>query len=72
MLCAGGGMKMNPQFKIEVCVTPNEKENVKQPYFWVLYKYCGDWCNENAGWAETSEKAWNDAFSFYKRYKSSH
>jgi hypothetical protein len=65
----GGEIGVVNPYRIEVWVTPNENENPKQPYFWILYEYCGEWCNENAGWAETPEKAWGEAYSFYERYK---
>ena len=60
---------MSNLYRIEVWVTPNETENPKQPYFWILYKKHDEWCNENSGWGKTPEDAWLKAYSFYMKYK---
>ena len=60
---------MNQNYKIEVGVTPSLKDNKLQPYYWVLFAYYGDWCNESAGWATTPELAWNEAYNYFVRYK---
>lgn len=62
---------MKKNYKIEVGVTPNNKDNHKQPYYWIIFSYCGEWVNEGAGWSESPEKAWSEAYTFFKRYKCS-
>lgn len=58
-------------YKIDVRVTPNYAENKHKPYFWaVLATTDGEWCNECSGWAETPEKAWNEAYGFYSTFKA--
>ncbi|WP_339782766.1 hypothetical protein NSQ38_15395 [Paenibacillus sp. FSL R7-0313] len=58
-----------PAYKVEIGVTPNNSDNNKQPYYWVLYVYTSTWCNEAAGWASTPESAWEEAYRFFTRYK---
>ena len=63
---------MRKEYKIEVLLTPHEHDNKYQPYFWCLfcsYEDSTDWCNEGAGWAKTYKEAWEEAISFYERYK---
>ncbi|MCM3078540.1 hypothetical protein [Brevibacillus invocatus] len=60
-----------PAYKIEIGVTPSSGDNSIQPYYWVLYAYYGNWCNEAAGWAKTPELAWEEAYHFFVRYKKS-
>ncbi|MCL2216995.1 MAG: hypothetical protein FWB91_08260 [Defluviitaleaceae bacterium] len=57
---------MDAPYRIEVWVTPSKDENPANPYFWILYRYDGNWFNQNAGWAKTPETAWQDAYNFYK------
>lgn len=61
---------MTNAYKIEIGVTPNSHENKTQPYYWNLYAYDGIWTNSAAGWASSPDKAWQEAYTFYLRYKS--
>jgi hypothetical protein len=59
-------------YKIEVGITPNYRDNKFKPYYWVLLSSNdGDekWYNSCFGWAETPEEAWMEAFKFYTSFK---
>jgi hypothetical protein len=57
-------------YKIEIGITPNYKDNKHKPYYWVLFVFNdGEWCNECFGWSESPEKAWTEAFNFYVSFK---
>ena len=57
-------------YKIGVYMTPSYHDNKYKPHFWILFKWCGDdWCNDGCGWAETPEKAWEEAYDFYTKFK---
>lgn len=57
-------------YKIDVRMTPNYEDNKHKPYFWaVLSSTDGEWANECSGWAETPEKAWEEAHDFYSTFK---
>ncbi|MFV5171084.1 MULTISPECIES: hypothetical protein [Bacillus cereus group] len=60
---------MQKIYKIEVSITPNHKDNKYKPYYWVLFVYSGEWCNECLGWAESPQKAWEEAYNFYVTFK---
>ena len=60
---------LQKNYKIEVGITPNYKDNKYKPYYWVLFAYSGEWCNECFGWAESPEKAWEEAYNFYLSFK---
>lgn len=54
-----------PQYKIEVLLFPDQYSGF---YFWCLLALSGTrWCNSGQGWAETPEKAWNDARAYQRR-----
>jgi len=63
---------LEKDYKIEIGITPSYKDNKTQPYYWVLFAYHGAWCNVAAGWAETPEKAWGEAYTFYSRFKDAY
>lgn len=57
------------EYKIEVIMTPHPWDNHKKPYFWMIGSYCGNsWCNNGAGWAETPEEAWKQAYEYYNQF----
>lgn len=61
---------MQKEYKIEIGVTPNYKDNKYKPYYWVLFASSGgEWCNECFGWAEFPGKAWEEAYNFYLSFK---
>ena len=63
-------------YKIEVDPHPSDDVRDKEtPYFWRIVSINVDdpnskYCTTTAGWAETPEKAFNDALNFYKKYKT--
>lgn len=62
--------KLKDEYKIEISMTPDYKQNKTQPYFWVLYKNCGEWCNVNSGWSKTPEEAWSESCNYLNNYSS--
>lgn len=65
---------MSDVYKLEVDLTPHTWDNKYKPYSWCLLKWCehegeGTWCNYGFGWAETPQKAWEEGYGFYERYK---
>ena len=57
-------------YKIEVYLYPNNTIDIAKPFFWCLRSCYGkEWCTETAGWESTHEKAWKEAYRFYKEYK---
>ena len=51
------------EHRIVISVTPHYWDNKKEPYFWLITL---DGCNCGFGWSETPEKAWEEAFNYYK------
>lgn len=60
---------MKKNYKIEVSVSAYESEYPNKSYYWILYSYETDWQNEGAGWAESPQQAWKEAYLFYNRFK---
>ncbi|MFA9377003.1 MAG: hypothetical protein ACERKZ_09665 [Lachnotalea sp.] len=58
---------MKNEFKIEIGLTPHNHDNIN-PYYWTIFCYYDDWCNEGFGWSKTPEEAWYSAFSYYQKY----
>lgn len=61
-------------YKIDVHMYPSYHDNPKEPYFWMIASIDttnpdSEWCNSGAGWAETPEKAWEQALAYYNKYK---
>lgn len=66
-----GIKKDNQKYSIEVVLLESKEDNKHKPYFWVLYKIQenGIKTNDGSGWAETPEKAWQEAYDFYTAFK---
>ena len=61
----------NCEYKIEIGLRPHYHDNEKEPYFWCLLTWNvthKEWYNNGFGWAESPEKAWEQAYIFYKKY----
>lgn len=64
---------MNLHYRIEVSLEPNYHDCANKPYFWRIASLNIDnpnsqYCTTTAGWAETPEKAFEEAKMFYDKY----
>ena len=59
-------------YKIEVFLFPDNEYYPDKPYFWCMLncdnREDADWCNYGAGWSESPQKAWDDAYGYYKKH----
>jgi hypothetical protein len=63
---------LDKNYKMEISISPNYKDNKYKPYYWVLYVLNNDtWCNEGFGWSYTPVTAWEDGYKFYTSFKCS-
>lgn len=58
---------MDYEWKIDVGLTPHYHDNPKQPYYWCIFKYTNEWCNNGFGWANSSGEAFAQALSYYNK-----
>lgn len=67
---------MPTEYKIQVLMTPHNRDNPTHPYFWCVLANNGrpqdsgedGWYNTGCGWAKTPEEAWTTASRAYTRF----
>lgn len=64
---------MKLKYRIEVYMEESEVE-LEEPYFWRLASIddssnLNNWCTSSAGYGRTYQDAFNQAMSFYLKYK---
>lgn len=58
------------EYKIDVDLTPHPLDHEENPYFWmiVVEDEFGSHNTGNCGWAETPEKAFEEALEEFKKF----